>query len=47
MMVLVSYDVCTIDNAGKARLRRVAKACLDYGQRVQKALRENLWVTVD
>jgi len=40
MMVLVSYDVCTIDNAGKTRLRRVAKACLDYGQRVQNSVFE-------
>lgn len=39
-MVLVSYDVCTIDNAGKTRLRRVAKACLDYGQRVQNSVFE-------
>ena len=35
MMVLVSYDVCTLDNAGKRRLRRVAKACSNRGQRVQ------------
>lgn len=34
MMVLVSYDVSTHDN-GERRLRRVAKACRDYGQRVQ------------
>ncbi len=40
MMVLVSYDVSTIDNRGKARLRRVAKACLDYGQRVQNSVFE-------
>jgi len=40
MMVLVSYDVCTLDNAGKTRLRRVAKACLDYGQRVQNSVFE-------
>jgi len=39
-MVLVSYDVCTVDNAGKTRLRRVAKACLDYGQRVQNSVFE-------
>lgn len=39
-MVLVSYDVCTIDTAGKTRLRRVAKACLDYGQRVQNSVFE-------
>lgn len=35
MMVLVSYDVTTVDPAGKRRLRRVAKACQDFGQRVQ------------
>jgi CRISPR-associated protein Cas2 len=40
MMVLVSYDVSTVDNAGKTRLRRVAKACLDYGQRVQNSVFE-------
>lgn len=40
MMVLVSYDVSTIDKQGQARLRRVAKACLDYGQRVQKSVFE-------
>lgn len=34
-MVVVSYDVSTVDKAGQARLRRVAKACKDYGQRVQ------------
>lgn len=35
MMVLVSYDVTTIDAAGRRRLRKVARACQDYGQRVQ------------
>ncbi len=35
MLVLVSYDVETLNNAGKRRLRRVAKTCLNYGQRVQ------------
>lgn len=39
-MVLVSYDVSTMDNAGKRRLRRVAKGCLDYGQRVQNSVFE-------
>lgn len=34
-MVLVSYDVSTQDKGGARRLRRIAKACLDYGQRVQ------------
>ena len=40
MLVLVSYDVCTVDKRGRARLRRVAKACLDYGQRVQNSVFE-------
>ncbi|HOW97086.1 MAG TPA: CRISPR-associated endonuclease Cas2 [Kiritimatiellia bacterium] len=40
MLVLVSYDVSTVDNRGKARLRRMAKACLDYGQRVQNSVFE-------
>lgn len=35
MFVLVSYDVSTMDKAGRRRLRRVAKTCKDYGQRVQ------------
>ena len=35
MMVLVSYDVATSDPGGARRLRRVAKVCQNYGQRVQ------------
>lgn len=35
MMVLVSYDVSTREADGEKRLRRVARACRDYGQRVQ------------
>ena len=35
MLMLVTYDVSTEDAAGRRRLRRVAKACKDYGQRVQ------------
>lgn len=35
MLVLVTYDVNTLDEGGKKRLRRVAQACEDYGQRVQ------------
>ncbi len=35
MFVLVTYDVKTSDPGGKRRLRRVAKVCKDYGQRVQ------------
>ena len=35
MLVVVSYDVNTTDAAGRWRLRRIARACQDYGQRVQ------------
>ena len=35
MMVLVSYDVSTVVPGGERRLRKVAKACRDNGQRVQ------------
>jgi CRISPR-associated protein Cas2 len=35
MMVLVSYDVATSEPGGEKRLRRVSRACQDYGQRVQ------------
>jgi len=35
MFVLVSYDVAVSSSGGQRRLRRVAKACKDYGQRVQ------------
>lgn len=40
MMVIVSYDVSTESPAGRRRLRRVAKTCLDFGQRVQKSVFE-------
>jgi CRISPR-associated protein Cas2 len=40
MLILVSYDVCTETRDGRRRLRRVAKACLNYGQRVQKSVFE-------
>lgn len=40
MEVLVTYDVSTIDAAGQRRLRRVAKICEGYGQRVQKSVFE-------
>lgn len=40
MMTLVSYDVCTVDNKGKTRLRKVAKECQNYGQRVQNSVFE-------
>ncbi len=41
MLVLVSYDVAE-DERGKKRLRRVAKICEDYGQRVQYSVFECL-----
>lgn len=40
MFVLISYDVSTKDPEGEKRLRRVAKACKDYGQRVQYSVFE-------
>ena len=40
MLILVTYDVNTQDPAGRRRLRRVAKACLDFGQRVQNSVFE-------
>ena len=42
MLVLVSYDVSTVTPEGRKRLRRVARACLDYGQRVQNSVFECL-----
>lgn len=40
MMVLVTYDVNTVEIDGARRLRQVAKICLDYGQRVQNSVFE-------
>ena len=40
MMVLISYDVSTIDSAGKSRLRKVAKECQNHAQRVQNSVFE-------
>jgi CRISPR-associated protein Cas2 len=42
MLVVVAYDVNTESDEGKRRLRRVAKVCEDYGQRVQKSVFECL-----
>lgn len=39
-MVLVSYDVATTTKAGRRRLRKMADACLDSGQRVQNSVFE-------
>lgn len=40
MLVLITYDVSTEDEKGKARLRKVAKQCVNYGQRVQNSVFE-------
>lgn len=40
MHVLVTYDVAIVTEGGPKRLRQVAKACLDYGQRVQNSVFE-------
>jgi CRISPR-associated protein Cas2 len=40
MFVIVSYDVATSDDTGQRRLRRVARACKDFGQRVQYSVFE-------
>ena len=40
MLVLITYDVSTQDKAGKTRLRKVAKECVNYGQRVQNSVFE-------
>lgn len=42
MYVLVTYDVSTKTPEGRKRLRRIAKVCLDYGQRVQNSVFELL-----
>jgi len=40
MLVLVTYDVRTDTREGRRRLRSVARACEDYGQRVQYSIFE-------
>ena len=40
MLVLVTYDVATVDTAGRRRLRRVSRICRDFGQRVQYSVFE-------
>ena len=42
MLVLITYDVNTEDAAGRKRLRRIAKECVNYGQRVQNSVFECL-----
>ena len=40
MLVLITYDVNTATAAGKKRLQKVAKQCLNYGLRVQNSVFE-------
>jgi CRISPR-associated protein Cas2 len=40
MFVLVTYDVSTLTKEGRRRLRRVAQACVNFGQRVQLSVFE-------
>ena len=42
MMVLVTYDVSTETPEGRRRLRRVARQCVNHGQRVQRSVFECL-----
>lgn len=51
MFIVVCYDVSTVEKKGQRRLRRVARACEDYGVRVQKSVFEcqvgqTEWVTL-
>lgn len=40
MLVLVTYDISTSRNGGQKRLRKIAQACSDFGQRVQNSVFE-------
>jgi CRISPR-associated protein Cas2 len=40
VLVVVSYDVATVEAAGRRRLHRIARACQSYGERVQKSVFE-------
>lgn len=44
MLVLITYDVNTETASGKKRLRKVAKECQNYGQRVQILFLNALWI---
>ena len=42
MLIIVTYEVNTETRAGQSRLRKVAKVCMNYGQRVQNSVFECL-----
>ena len=46
MLVLITYDVNTETSAGKARLRKVAKQCVNYGRRVQNSVFECIFLEI-
>lgn len=39
MLILISYDI-KFDSNGQTRLRKIAKECMNYGQRVQNSVFE-------
>lgn len=47
MLVLIAYDVNTENSAGRKRLHKVAKICVNYGQRVQNSVFECLLSPVE
>lgn len=42
MLILITYDVETVSSSGRKRLRKVAKQCMNFGQRVQNSVFECL-----
>lgn len=40
MLILITYDVNTTTAAGRKRLTKIAKECVNYGQRVQNSVFE-------
>lgn len=40
MLILITYDVSTVDREGRKRLAKVAEKCVDHGQRVQNSVFE-------
>jgi len=40
LLVLITYDVNTESSEGRSRLRKVARVCVNYGQRVQHSVFE-------
>ena len=46
MMVLISYDVSTMDSAGKSRLRKVAKECQNHASAFKILSLRLIWITL-